>query len=156
MVLSFASTQYSWSSTETNSFKYKIVCQRFCACKEKSVNFLYDYYNLFAHRRFPNPTFLQYCPRPLFVCSLPREQYRTCTPPPPLTVLDIPMEELHLQETHVPPRIFALLIPQVKYVRHPKFLCCTHWLRPRNPPSPLIWAHIRGRFWSASKDDISL
>ncbi len=24
---------------------------------------------------------------------------------------------------------------------------CTHWLKPRNsPPSPLIWAHIRGRY----------
>jgi hypothetical protein len=31
---------------------------------------------------------------------------------------------------------------------------CTHWLRPRNPP-PRIWAHIRGRYWSA-KIDISL
>jgi hypothetical protein len=30
----------------------------------------------------------------------------------------------------------------------------THWLRPRNPPR--IWAHIRGRYWSASIDDISL
>jgi len=27
---------------------------------------------------------------------------------------------------------------------------CTHWLRPR------IWAHIRGRYWSAKIDDISL
>jgi hypothetical protein len=26
---------------------------------------------------------------------------------------------------------------------------CTHWLRPRKPPSPRIWAHIRGRYWSA-------
>ncbi len=34
---------------------------------------------------------------------------------------------------------------------------CTHWLRPRNPPpSPRIWAHIRGRYWSAKIDDISL
>ncbi len=32
---------------------------------------------------------------------------------------------------------------------------CAHWLRPRNPPSP-IWAHIRGGFWSAKIDDISL
>ncbi len=35
----------------------------------------------------------------------------------------------------------------------------THWLRPRNtppPPSPRIWAHIRGRSWSAKIDDISL
>jgi hypothetical protein len=34
---------------------------------------------------------------------------------------------------------------------------CTHWLRPRNhaPPTP-IWAHIRGRYWSAKIDDISL
>ncbi len=32
---------------------------------------------------------------------------------------------------------------------------CTHWLRPRNPPPPRIWAHIRGRYWSAIKiDDI--
>jgi hypothetical protein len=31
----------------------------------------------------------------------------------------------------------------------------THWLRPRNPP-PRIWAHIRGRYWSAKIDDISL
>jgi hypothetical protein len=43
---------------------------------------------------------------------------------------------------------------------------CTHWLRPeilqlrpRNPPIPpypLIWAHIRGSYWSAKIDDISL
>jgi hypothetical protein len=37
---------------------------------------------------------------------------------------------------------------------------CTHWLRPRNfpppPPSPRIWAHIRGRYWSSKIDDISL
>jgi hypothetical protein len=35
---------------------------------------------------------------------------------------------------------------------------CTHWLRPRNPPplSPHIWAHIRGRYWSAKIDDMSL
>ncbi len=32
---------------------------------------------------------------------------------------------------------------------------CTHWLRPRTPP-PRIWAHIRGRYWSAKIDDISL
>jgi hypothetical protein len=32
---------------------------------------------------------------------------------------------------------------------------CTHWLRPRNSLS-LIWAHIRGRYWSAKIDDISL
>ncbi len=30
---------------------------------------------------------------------------------------------------------------------------CTHWLRPRN--SPRIWAHRRGRYWSAKIDDIS-
>jgi hypothetical protein len=30
---------------------------------------------------------------------------------------------------------------------------CTHWLRPRNfPPSPRIWAHIRGRYWTESQD----
>jgi hypothetical protein len=36
---------------------------------------------------------------------------------------------------------------------------CTHWLRLRNsppPPSPHIWAHIRGRYWSTKIDDISL
>ncbi len=33
--------------------------------------------------------------------------------------------------------------------------CRTHWLRPRTPP-PSIWAHIRGRYWSAKIDDISL
>ncbi len=34
---------------------------------------------------------------------------------------------------------------------------CTHWLRPRNClPPPRIWAHIRGRYWSAKIDDISL
>jgi hypothetical protein len=34
---------------------------------------------------------------------------------------------------------------------------CTHWLRPRkHPPPPRIWAHIRGRYWSAKIDDISL
>ncbi len=33
---------------------------------------------------------------------------------------------------------------------------CTPWLRPRTPRLPLIWAHIRGRYWSAKIDDISL
>jgi hypothetical protein len=34
---------------------------------------------------------------------------------------------------------------------------CTHWLRLRNfPHPPRIWAHIRGRCWSAKIDDISL
>ncbi len=34
---------------------------------------------------------------------------------------------------------------------------CTHWLRTEipPPPSPRIWAHIRGRYWSAKIDDIS-
>ncbi len=27
---------------------------------------------------------------------------------------------------------------------------------PATPPSPRIWAHIRGRYWSAKIDDISL
>jgi hypothetical protein len=26
---------------------------------------------------------------------------------------------------------------------------CTYWLRPATPPSPRIWAHIRGRYLSA-------
>jgi hypothetical protein len=26
---------------------------------------------------------------------------------------------------------------------------------PQFPPSPRIWAHIRGRYWSAKLDDIS-
>ncbi len=54
--------------------------------------------------------------------------------------------------------------PQVKYgVRSPKFIglhmySCTHWLRPRIPPSPRLWTHlrVRGRYWSAKIDDISL
>ncbi len=33
---------------------------------------------------------------------------------------------------------------------------CTRWLRPRNAPPPRIWPHIRGRYWSANTDDISL
>jgi hypothetical protein len=35
---------------------------------------------------------------------------------------------------------------------------CTHYLILQLPPSPLprIWAHIRGRYWSAKIDDISL
>ncbi len=34
---------------------------------------------------------------------------------------------------------------------------CTHWQRtPKLPPPPRIWAHIRGRYWSAKIDDISL
>jgi hypothetical protein len=35
---------------------------------------------------------------------------------------------------------------------------CTHWLKPRKTPPPphLIWAHLRGRYWSAKIDDISL
>jgi hypothetical protein len=29
-------------------------------------------------------------------------------------------------------------------------------LDPATPPFPRIWAHIRGRYWSAKIDDISL
>ncbi len=32
----------------------------------------------------------------------------------------------------------------------------THWLRHRNFPPARIWAHIRGHYWSAKIDDISL
>jgi hypothetical protein len=34
----------------------------------------------------------------------------------------------------------------------------THWLRPPPPPPPphRIWAHIRGRYWSAKINDIFL
>jgi hypothetical protein len=35
-------------------------------------------------------------------------------------------------------------------------LLCTAVLTPRLPPSLRIWAHIRGRYWSAKIDDISL
>ncbi len=40
-----------------------------------------------------------------------------------------------------------------KNQKNPPF---TYWLKPRNPPSPRTWAHIRGRYWSAKMDDISL
>ncbi len=33
---------------------------------------------------------------------------------------------------------------------------CTHRLRPRNPPSPAFELVLRGRYWSAKIDDISL
>jgi hypothetical protein len=33
---------------------------------------------------------------------------------------------------------------------------CTHLLGPRNPHPPGNWAHIRGRYWSAKIEDISL
>jgi hypothetical protein len=33
---------------------------------------------------------------------------------------------------------------------------CTHWQRPRNSPPLHIWAHIKGRYWSAKIEDISL
>ncbi len=33
---------------------------------------------------------------------------------------------------------------------------CTHWLRHPPPPTLYIWAHIRGIYWSAKIDDISL
>jgi len=32
---------------------------------------------------------------------------------------------------------------------------CTHRLRPRSPRPSRIWAHIRGRYWSAKIDNIS-
>jgi hypothetical protein len=47
----------------------------------------------------------------------------------------------------------------VKYgVRSSKFFglhvhSCSHWLRPS--PIPRIWAHKRGRYWSAKIDRIS-
>ncbi len=33
---------------------------------------------------------------------------------------------------------------------------CTHLPRPSNSPSTRSWAHIRGHYWSAKIDDISL
>ncbi len=33
---------------------------------------------------------------------------------------------------------------------------CTHWLTPPQHHPPPHWAHIRGRYWSAKIDDISL
>ncbi len=33
---------------------------------------------------------------------------------------------------------------------------CTHWLRPRNPAPPSAFGLIRGRYWSAKIDDVSL
>ncbi len=33
---------------------------------------------------------------------------------------------------------------------------CTHWLRPRNLPPPHLGSYIRGRYWSAKIDVISL
>jgi hypothetical protein len=33
---------------------------------------------------------------------------------------------------------------------------CTHWLKPPTPLTPHIWAHIRGFYWSAMIDDISM
>ncbi len=49
------------------------------------------------------------------------------------------------------------------YGRSPKFIWApcqviciavyTHWLRPRNPPSPRIRTRIRGRYWSEKIDD---
>jgi hypothetical protein len=35
-------------------------------------------------------------------------------------------------------------------------LLCTAVLTPQLPPSPRIWAHIRGRYWSAKMDTTSL
>jgi hypothetical protein len=34
-------------------------------------------------------------------------------------------------------------------------LSCTHCLRSRIPPSPRVWAHVRGRCWSPKIDDIT-
>jgi hypothetical protein len=33
---------------------------------------------------------------------------------------------------------------------------CTHWQIPMHNPPPRIWGHMRGRYWSANIDDISL
>jgi hypothetical protein len=51
----------------------------------------------------------------------------------------------------------------VKYgVISPKFIwapCATLYSlaeTPQRPPPPRIWAHIRGLYWSAKIDDISL
>jgi hypothetical protein len=56
--------------------------------------------------------------------------------------------------------------PYVKYgVRSPKLIWAPLYMylyslaktpNPTFTPSPRIWAHIRGRYWSAKMDDISL
>ncbi len=58
-------------------------------------------------------------------------------------------------------RVLVLVVPQIKYgVRSPKFIwapCEQLYSLAETPPSPSrIWAHIRGRYWSAKVDDISL
>jgi hypothetical protein len=58
----------------------------------------------------------------------------------------------------------SFIIPTSDHgVESPKFIwalvySCTHWLRPHNPspPTPRVWAHLRGRYWSAKIDDVSL
>jgi hypothetical protein len=35
-------------------------------------------------------------------------------------------------------------------------ILCVHLYSLANTPLPRIWAHIRGRYWSAKIDDISL
>ncbi len=43
------------------------------------------------------------------------------------------------------------------FIRAPcAHLYSLHLLRLRNRPTPRIWAHIQGRYWSAKIDDISL
>jgi hypothetical protein len=58
--------------------------------------------------------------------------------------------------------VFSLHAAYVKYgVRYPEYFwapvySCTRWLRPRNSPHPRIWGRIRGCYWSARIDKISL
>ncbi len=83
MVLSFASTQYSWSSTEINSF---LLYARDSLHVKKNLycTFLYDYYNLFAHDVSLTPL------APDLFLSVGCQGNTIATGPPPLTVLDIP------------------------------------------------------------------
>jgi hypothetical protein len=63
-----------------------------------------------------------------------------------------------------PKRFFGLHVPQRKVERQVKvliknlaiFFLCAQLHLLAEPPRPRIWAHIRGRFWSAMIDEISL
>ncbi len=69
--------------------------------------------------------------------------------------------ELRAMYVQVKPICYKALVTYG--VRSPKFIWASVYVQlyslaetPQLPPSPLIWAHIRGRYWSAKIDDISL
>ncbi len=89
-----------------------------------------------------------------FIRSLSRWPFRKRASSLPASIFKMISCYSHLPAGQPFPTIFSIRdSSNHRFIWAPMY-SCIHWLRPCNSPS--IWAHIRGRYWSAKIDDISL